>query len=210
MGCNGAIAPKIRKKKNYGKMERLYLDNVKDKIKAESIDQTKDWCKNRDLKVYDEGFAAFVLDFEFELAYDFEYIVMLIEEYDGNWFDYYTNRESKTHIPPSKIAEITSTYPAIKKGQVNDNISSSLLIQSNKSVYSIKEAANELGICTKTVRNEIKAGRIIAEKTNSGTKRHYRISKKSLDEYLTNNKKLSVKQQSPPKSNGLKKTLRAA
>ena len=185
-------------------MERLYLDEVKDKIKAESNDQVEDWCKKKNLKIYDEGFAAFVFDFEFELAYDFEYIVMLIEEYDGDWFQYYTCRESKTHVPPSKIAEITSTYPAIKKGQLNDNISSSLLIQSDQSVYTVKEAANAMGVCTKTVRNEIKKGRIKAEKSNSGTKRHYRMSKKSLDEYLANNNKPPVPQQPTPKNNGLK------
>ena len=78
------------------------------------------------------------------------------------------------------------------------------MIQSDKSVYSIKEAADAIGVCTKTVRNEIKSGRILADKSNSGAKRHYRISKKSLDEYLANNNKSPTTKQLSPNSKGLK------
>ena len=172
---------------------RLSLDEVKDKIKAETIEQVEEWCRSRNLKIYEEGFAGYVFNYEFELGYDFEYIIQLIEEYGTGWFEYYTSRESKTHIPPSKISVITSNYPAIKKGQFVYGITSSVLIQSDKTVYTVKEAANAIGVCTKTIRNLVKAGNLSADIVNTSIKnKHYRISRKSRNEYLAgNNKRIS-------------------
>ena len=191
-------------------MERLYLDKVKDKIKADSIDQIKDWCKNRNLKIYDDGFAAFVLDFEFELAYDFEYITMLIEEYDGDWFEYYTNRESKTHVPKSKISEITNSYPAIKSGTNKHAMQSSVLSNLDNQTFTIKEAAAKLAVCDKTIRNAIKSGDLAADISNRGkANRRYIISVRALDNYLMTNKEIASRNKVSNK-NSLKNFHKAA
>ena len=171
---------------------RLYLDEVRVKIKADTIEQVKQWCKSRELRTYDEGFEEYVHDYEFELAYDFEYIVTLISEYGEDWFKYYFSRESKTHIPQSKITEVTISYPAIKNGTYKDAIQSSILSNLDNQTFTIKEAAAKLAVCDKTIRNAIKSGDLAADISNRGTtNRRYIISARSLDNYLTTNKALA-------------------
>jgi len=171
---------------------RLYLEEVRVKIKAETIEQVKQWCKSRELKTYDEGFDEYVHDYEFELAYDFEYIVALIAEYGTEWLKYYTSRESKTHIPQSKIMEITISYPAIKNGSCKEAIQSSILSNLDNQTFTIKEAAAKLAVCDKTIRNAIKLGDLAADISNRGTtNRRYIISARSLDNYLTTNKAMA-------------------
>ena len=173
---------------------RLYLEEVREKIKAETIEQVQEWCKSRNLETYNEGFNEYVLIYEFELAYDFEYIVKLIEEYGSDWFKYYTNREYKTHIPPSKIEEITLTYPDIKSGLPKVGIQSSVLSNLDNKTFTVKEAAAKILSCEKTIRNAIKAGHLKAEISNRGTKnKRYIISSRELDIYLQENKSLASK-----------------
>ena len=173
---------------------RLYLDEVRIKIEAETIEQAKQWCISRQLPIYDEGFKEYVHDYEFELAYDLEYIVTLITEYGAEWFKYYTSRESKTHIPLSKITEITINYPAIKNGSKRDAIQSSILSNLDNQTFTIKEAAVKLAVCDKTIRNAIKSGSLVADISNRGkSNKRYIISAHSLDDYLTANKAIALK-----------------
>lgn len=173
------------------RITKIYLENVKEMIRANNLEEVKMWCKEKRLDIHNEGFGDFVLDYQLEFAMDSIYISKLIAEYRNDWYEYYEKvRECRVLVPKSEIMEITYTYPLIKATDISvKKASTSLFSTTNKQVFTIKEAANYIGCTDKHIRNCIQRGHLEAEPVNrSEHRKNWRITQKALDKFISDNK----------------------
>jgi excisionase family DNA binding protein len=173
------------------RIAKVYLEDVKEIIRAKSIEDVRLWCKQKRLAVEDEGFGEFVLDYQLEFACDSIYINKLIAEYRNEWFEYYDKvRQCKVFVPKSEIREITHTFPLIPSADVSlKKPETSLFSGTNKQVFTIMEAAEYVRCTDKHIRNCIERGDLEAYPLNNSQKRKtWRITQQALDKFLNANK----------------------
>ena len=173
------------------RITKVYLEDVKNMIRANTIEDVRQWCKQKRLTIEDEGFGEFVFDYQLEFACDSIYINKLIAEYRNEWFEYYDKvRECKVFVPKSEIREITHTFPLIPSTDVSlKKPETSLFTGTNKQIFTIYEAAEFIGCTDKHIRNCIKRGELDAHPLNRSEKRKtWRITQQALDKFVNENK----------------------
>lgn len=105
-------------------IKRMYLSEITDLINRKDIRTVKKWCEKNHLKIYKDSSGEFVLQNDFDLAYDMPLIKDLKLKHGDNWKDYYHayNKDELYKMldaPESKKVEKTVYVP---KGKLSKKL----------------------------------------------------------------------------------------
>lgn len=103
-------------------IKRIYLHNLSCLINRKDIRSIRNWCKKNNLQIYKDSSGEFVIENEFELAFNMPLIINLKTKYGENWLDYfeaYKNGELYKILDLSKKPEKTGYVP---KGVLSSKI----------------------------------------------------------------------------------------
>lgn len=70
-------------------INRIYLNQLSFLINRKDKRSVRMWCLKNYLKIYKDSSGEFVIENEFELAYNMPIIVNLKSKYGNLWIDYY-------------------------------------------------------------------------------------------------------------------------
>ena len=97
-------------------LTRIYIQDILKRINKQDKRSVITWCKKNNVKVYNDSSGKFVIEAEFNLAYDQPIITWYKSKYKENWLHMYELAlEDKLHLADSERERVTVSKGYIPK-----------------------------------------------------------------------------------------------